>query len=141
VETGDLTSAGESAVIQCDKKAVCNLLVKSASRTVSEPGDMAMVTAAGVALSASAADRVEEPITYKAVTSMTRKAAGSKSPVAHALPADERSASTAAMAPIVEAAPLTAAVRYQPTEAGLAVATTEPSRPLPTRLLRQTGRW
>jgi len=93
---------------------------------------MVTVTVAGIALSAAVAVRVEAPIAYEAVTSMTGEAAGSNSRVTRAPPADKRSATTAAMAAMVEAAPPTAAVRNQPSEIDMAVSTTEPSRPLPT---------
>jgi len=132
VATGVSTSAGESAVVQSDTKSVCNLPVTSASRAVPEPGDMVTVTVAGIALSAAVAVRVEAPIAYEAVTSMTGEAAGSNSRVTRAPPADKRSATTAAMAAMVEAAPPPAAVRNQPSETDIAVSTTEPSRPLPT---------
>jgi len=132
VATGVSTSARESAVVQSDKKAVCNLPVMSASRAVPEPGDMVTMTVAGIALSAFVSVRVEATIAYEAVASMTGEAAGSNSRVTRAPPAETRSATTAAMAAMVDAAPPTAAVRNEPTASDIAVATTEPSQPLPT---------
>jgi len=90
---------------------------------------MATVTVAGMALSAAVAVRVAETIAYKAVTSMMGAAAGSNSPVGRSPSSEKRPATTTAMAAMVEAAHLTAAVRNQPTEADIAVATAEPSRP------------